>query len=116
MDFDWSPSPVCHKTRLMKNPFNDGVWGSILTGGIISSVLMGTLEGLAVGAVAGGTGGLVAGALTSMGLPQEGADRFETALMDNKTLLVVHSTAAEVQRGYDILQKAGLGELHLHLR
>jgi hypothetical protein len=87
--------------------------GPILTGGIIGSVLMGTLEGAAVGAaVVGGTSALAA-ALSSLGLPKDSIIRYEADLKANKFLLIASGTAAEVERARSILAH-GAGQPQVH--
>jgi len=81
--------------------------GPILTGGIISSMLMGTIEGGAVGAALGGTAGLVAGALASAGIPEDSCVRYEAALKAQKYLLIAHGTTLEVERARAILAERG---------
>jgi uncharacterized membrane protein len=81
--------------------------GPILTGGLIGSALMGTIEGAAVGAaVAGGTTALAA-ALASIGIPKDSVIRYEADLKANKFLLIASGTAAEVERARGILAERG---------
>jgi len=81
--------------------------GPILTGGLIGSALMGTLEGAAVGAaVVGGTGALAA-ALASIGIPKDSVVRYEIAVMADSFVLIASGTLAEVEAARETL--AGLG-------
>jgi uncharacterized membrane protein len=88
--------------------------GPILTGGIIGSVLMGTVEGAAVGAaVVGGTSAL-AGALASLGIPKDSVIRYEGDLKANKFLLIASGTASEVERARSLLVEAAVGRVQVH--
>lgn len=87
--------------------------GPILTGGILGSLLMGTIEGAAVGAaVVGGTSALAA-ALSSVAIPKDSIIRYERAIKANKFLLIAGGTAAEVERARAILAERG-GEVEVH--
>jgi uncharacterized membrane protein len=88
--------------------------GPILTGGIIGSMLMGTIEGAAVGAaVVGGTTALGA-ALTSLGVPKDTVIRYEADLKANKFLLIASGTAADVERARKTLVGAAMGQVQVH--
>ena len=87
--------------------------GPILTGGIISSLVMGTLEGAAVGAAIGGGTSALAAALTSAGLPKDSVIRYERDLKADKFLLIASGTAAEVGRARAILAERG-GHVEVH--
>jgi hypothetical protein len=81
--------------------------GPILTGGLIGSFLMGTIEGAAVGAaVVGGTTALAA-ALAGMGIPKDSVIRYEADLKANKFLLIASGSAAEVDQARGILAERG---------
>ena len=90
--------------------------GPILTGGIIGSILMGTVEGAAVGAAIGGGSGVLAAALSSLGVPKDTVIRYEAALKANKLLLVASGTAAEVDRARASLAGMGGGQVQVHTR
>jgi hypothetical protein len=77
--------------------------GPILTGGIIGSLLMGTVEGAAVGAAIGGGSGALAAALAGLGVPKDSVIRYEADLKANKFLLVATGSPAEVARARGIL-------------
>jgi len=87
--------------------------GPILTGGIIGSFLMGSIEGAAVGAaVVGGTSALAA-ALGSLGLPKDSIIRYEADLKANKFLLIASGSAAEAERARAIFaSRGGLAQVH----
>ena len=87
--------------------------GPILTGGIIGSFLMGSIEGAAVGAaVVGGTSALAA-ALGSLGIPKDSIIRYEADLKANKFLLIASGSAAEAERARAIFaSRGGLAEVH----
>jgi uncharacterized membrane protein len=90
--------------------------GPILTGGIIGSLLMGTLEGAAVGAALGGGGTALAAALTSLGVPKDSVIRYEADLKANKFLLVASGTTAEVERARSTLVGTKMGQIQVHAR
>jgi hypothetical protein len=88
--------------------------GPILTGGIIGSMLMGTIEGAAVGAaVVGGTTALGA-ALSSLGVPKDTVIRYEADLKANKFLLIASGNAADVERARKTLVGAAMGQVQVH--
>jgi voltage-gated potassium channel Kch len=84
--------------------------GPIVVGGPIVSWIVGALEGAAV------VGGLsaIGAALYSIGIPKDSVLRYETSLKANKFLLVVHGTAAEVERASSILHGTGAIETTVH--
>ncbi len=90
--------------------------GPILTGGIIGSLLMGTLEGAALGAAIGGGSSALVAALTSLGLPKDSVIRYEADLKANKFLLVASGTAAEVERARETLVGTKMGQVQVHAR
>src|SRR5579884_3208831 len=90
--------------------------GPILTGGIIGSILMGTVEGAAVGAAVGGGSGVLAAALTSLGIPKDSVIRYQANLKANKFLLVAHGTPAEAQRARAILGDTRASDVQVHSR
>jgi hypothetical protein len=88
--------------------------GPILTGGLIGSMLMGCVEGAAVGAAVGGGAGIVAAALSSLGIPKDSVIRYEKDLKAHKFLLIASGTDAEVERARAILATQG-GQVNVHL-
>lgn len=77
--------------------------GPVLTGGLISSALMGIIEGGVVGAaVVGGTSAL-AGALSGLGIPKDTVIEYETQLKANKFLLIASGSAADVEKARGLL-------------
>jgi hypothetical protein len=89
--------------------------GPILTGGIIGSILMGTVEGAAVGAAVGGGTSVLAAALTSLGIPKDSIIRYEGDIKANKFLLIASGTAVEVERARGVLAGRG-GSVEVHAR
>jgi len=87
--------------------------GPILTGGIISSLVMGTLEGAAVGAALGGGTSALAAALTTAGIPKDSVIRYERDLKADKFLLIASGTAADVDKAQAILAERG-GHVEIH--
>jgi hypothetical protein len=89
--------------------------GPILTGGLIGSFLMGTIEGAAVGAaVVDGTTALAAAALAGMGIAKDSVIRYEADLKANKFLLIASGNAAEVDQARAILAERG-GHAKVHV-
>jgi hypothetical protein len=82
--------------------------GPILTGGIVGSFLMGTIEGAAVGAAVGGGASVLAAALTSMGIPKNSVIQYEADLKANKFLLIASGTPAQVEQARGILAERGV--------
>ena len=80
-----------------------GVGPLLLAGPLVAALLL-ALEG----AVAGGTISALAGALASIGIPENSVLEYETEIKAGKYLLIAHGTAAEVARAHEIL---GVGEL-----
>jgi uncharacterized membrane protein len=88
--------------------------GPILTGGMIGSILMGTVEGAAVGAAIGGGSGALAAALTGIGIPKDSVIRYEADLKANKFLLIANGKAAETERARTILADIGARQVEVH--
>jgi hypothetical protein len=88
--------------------------GFILTGGLMSSLLLGTLEGAAVGAAAGGGASALVAALSGMGIPKDGVLRYEKSIRADKLVLIVHATRADVERARSILETSHKGEMVVH--
>jgi hypothetical protein len=87
--------------------------GPILTGGIIGSLLMGTIEGGAVGAAVGGGASVFAAALTSMGIPKDSVIRYEADLKADKFLLIASGTAAQVEQARALIaERGGVAQIH----
>jgi hypothetical protein len=81
--------------------------GPILTGGLIGSFLMGTIEGAAVGAAIGGGTSVLAAGLVGLGLPKDSVIRYEADLKANKFLLIASGTAAEAERARGLFAERG---------
>jgi hypothetical protein len=87
--------------------------GPILTGGLIGSFLMGTIEGAAVGAAVVGGASVVAAALTNMGIPKDSIIRYEAELKANKFLLIASGTAAQVEQARSVIaERGGVAQVH----
>jgi uncharacterized membrane protein len=80
-----------------------GVGPLLLAGPLVAALLL-ALEG----AVAGGTLSALAGALVSIGIPENTVLNYETEIKAGKYLLVAHGPAAEVARARQLLD---VGEL-----
>ena len=87
--------------------------GPILTGGILGSAMMGTIEGGVVGAVMGGGMSVFAAALASMGIPKDSLIRYESELKADKYLLIATGGANEVEYAREFLSKHAVStEIH----
>ena len=87
--------------------------GPIPTGGLIGSILMGTVEGAAVGAAVVGGTSVLAAALAGMGIPKDSVIRYEADLKANKFLLLATGSAGEVERARGLLAERG-GQVKVH--
>jgi hypothetical protein len=87
--------------------------GPILTGGLIGSFIMGTLEGAAVGAAIGGGSSALAAALAGLGIPKDSVIKYEADLKANKFLLIASGSAAEVEQARTIISGRG-GRAQVH--
>ncbi|MDQ2772333.1 MAG: general stress protein [Bacteroidota bacterium] len=79
-------------------------FGPLLIAGPFVATLVAALEG----AVVVGTFSALAGALVSIGIPENSVLEYETEIKAGKFLLIAHGTAAEVAQAREIL---GVGEL-----
>ncbi|MGY3090926.1 putative membrane protein [Hymenobacter sp. UYAg731] len=78
-------------------------FGPLLIAGPFVATLVAALEG----AVVVGSVSALAGALASIGIPENSVLEYETEIKAGKFLLIAHGTAAEVARAREIL---GVGE------
>jgi hypothetical protein len=88
--------------------------GPILTGGIIGSLLMGTVEGAAVGAAIGGGTSALAAALTGLGIPKDSIIAYEADLKAHKFLLIAHGSVADTETARTILAGLPVGAVQVH--
>ena len=79
-------------------------FGPLLIAGPFVATLVAALEG----AVVVGSVGALAGALASIGIPENSVLEYETEIKAGKFLLIAHGTAAEVAQAREIL---GVGKL-----
>ncbi len=79
-------------------------FGPLLIAGPFIAAVVAALEG----AVVVGSVSALAGALASIGIPENSVLEYETEIKAGKFLLIAHGTAAEVARAREIL---GVGEL-----
>ncbi len=89
--------------------------GPILTGGLIGSFLMGTIEGAAVGAAVGGGASVLAAGLAGMGIPKDSVIRYENDVKANKFLLIASGNTAQVDQVRAILAR-GASHTAVHAR
>ena len=84
--------------------------GPILVAGPLVAWIVGALEGAAL------FGGLsaVGAALYGMGIPKDSVVKYELALKTDKFLLMVHGTAAEVERAKGIIENTKPVDVTLH--
>ena len=84
--------------------------GPILVAGPVVAWIVGALEG----AVAVGGLSAIGAGLFSMGIPKDSVVKYEMALKTDKFLLMVHGTAAEVERARDIIEGTRPMNVTLH--
>jgi len=84
--------------------------GPMLVAGPLVAWIVGALEGAAV---VGGLSAIGAG-LYGMGIPKDSVVQYDLALKTDKFLLVVHDTAAEVEKARDILETTKPISVTLH--
>jgi len=84
--------------------------GPVLVAGPLVAWIVGALEGAVV---VGGLSAIGAG-LYGMGIPKDSVVEYDLAIKTDKYLLVVHDTAAEVEKARDILETTRPIKLTLH--
>ena len=84
--------------------------GPVLVAGPLVAWIVGALEGAAV---FGGLSAIGAG-LYGMGIPKDSVVQYEAALKTDKFLLMVHGTAAEVEKAKDIIESTRPVAVALH--
>ncbi len=84
--------------------------GPLLVAGPLVAWIVGALEGAAV---VGGISALGAG-LLSMGIPKDSVLQYESSVKNDKLLLVVNGTAAEVAKAKEILGTTQPAHLDFH--
>lgn len=84
--------------------------GPILAAGPVIGWIVGALEGAVV---VGGLSAIGAG-LVGMGIPTNSVVEYELALKTDKYLLMVHGTAAEVEKARAILENTGSSKTIVH--
>jgi hypothetical protein len=109
-----------------RGAFWGGLWGLLLGAGFFwvpgvgPLLLAGPLVGMVIGAIEGAAvvGGLTAlgAVLVSVGIPEEHARTYETAIRSGKYVLIFHGSAEEIHQAHQILEsaKAAQTELYLH--
>jgi len=86
------------------------VIGHVVVLGPIAATIAGGLQG----AVLGGGGGALVGALTAIGVPKNSVLRYQTALKADKFLLIVHGGGDAIRRARDLLAAAGSHDVQAH--
>lgn len=76
--------------------------GPILTGGIIGSAIMGTIEGGLVGAATVGGLNVLGASLFSIGIPKDSIIQYEKAITADKFVLIVHGTDEETEKAREL--------------
>jgi len=84
--------------------------GPVLVAGPVVAWIVGALEGAAV---VGGLSAIGAG-LYGMGIPKDSVVQYEAALKTDKFLLMVHGTAAEVERARGLIESTRPINVTLH--
>jgi len=84
--------------------------GPVLVAGPVVAWIVGALEG----AVAVGGLSAIGAGLYGMGIPKDSVVKYELALKTDKFLLLVHGTAAEVERAKDVIESTRPVNVTLH--
>ena len=84
--------------------------GPVLVAGPVVAWIVGALEG----AVAVGGLSAIGAGLYGMGIPKDSVIKYELALKTDKFLLLVHGTAAEVERAKDVIESTRPVNVTLH--
>jgi len=84
--------------------------GPILVAGPLVAWIVGALEG----AVAVGGLSAIGAGLYGMGIPKDSIVKYETALKTDKYLLMVHGTAAEVEKAKSVIENTRPVDVTLH--
>ena len=84
--------------------------GPVLMAGPIVAWIVGALEGAVI---VGGLSAIGAG-LYGMGIPKDSVVQYEMALKTDKYLLMVHGTAAEVEKAKDIIARTQAIHVTMH--
>jgi uncharacterized membrane protein len=108
-----------------RGAFWGSLWGMLFgTGlfflpGIGPIVAMGPLVGWIVGALEGaalgGATGLLAAALTSIGIPKDSVVKYEVEVKAGKFLVVATGSADEIERARGVLKTTGASQLAAHV-
>ena len=85
-------------------------FGPILAAGHLASVLLGSVEGAAIGAAGGG----FLAALTNCGVAEHHLQPYEELLKSEKCMVIAHGSAEEVTLAYNVLKDTGASDLQLH--
>lgn len=84
--------------------------GPVLVAGPVVAWIVGALEG----AVAVGGLSAIGAGLYGMGIPKDSVVKYEMALKTDKFLLMVHGTAADVEKAKDIIENTRPLNVTLH--
>jgi hypothetical protein len=84
--------------------------GPLLVGGPLVSWIVAALEGAVL---LGGVSALGAG-LYSIGIPKDSVLNYETAVRNDKYLLIAHGTADEIDRAKQVLDASSAHEVKVH--
>ena len=85
-------------------------FGPLLAAGHLASVLLGSLEGAAIGAAGGG----FLAALANCGVAAHHLKPYEELLKNGKCMLIAHGSAEEVTMAYNALKDTETVDLQLH--
>jgi len=85
-------------------------FGPLLAAGHLASVLLGSIEGAAIGAAGGG----FLAALANSGVAEHYLPPYEAVLKEGKCMVMVHGTAEEVTLAHNILKDTGAADVQIH--
>ena len=87
-----------------------GIGPMLVAGPLVVSIIAALEGALVFGAVSA-----LAGALASIGIPNNSVVQYEASVRAGKFLMLVHGSPDEVTRAKEILSNAGASQTHLHM-
>jgi hypothetical protein len=85
-------------------------FGPLLAAGHLASVLLGSIEGAAIGAAGGG----FLAALANCGVAEHYLPPYEAALKEGKCMVFAHGSAEEVTLAHNVLKDTGAADVQIH--
>jgi hypothetical protein len=85
-------------------------FGPLLAAGHLASLLLGSIEGAAIGAAGGG----FLAALANSGVAAHHLPPYEAALKEGKCIVMAHGSAEEATLAHDVLKDTGASDVQIH--